>query len=134
MRVLQASGHDVMCHLDAQFPLTHRWILKNALAWSRRRIAKIVPQGPDRESILRAAARQRQSEETAARNLQRRALSAIGSEPSQNIVPTNNGEPSEHVFHELVDEVGSYKDSLNSWQHQGSVNFQQATKIDDGDI
>jgi hypothetical protein len=113
LRELQTSGRDVMLHLNDRFPLTHEWILKNALAWSRYKIAKLVPKSPERESTLRAAARERRSEEVAVRDRQRRALSAIGGEPTQVIAPSNNGEAPEHAFHELADRLSTLRDSRN---------------------
>ena len=114
LRELQTSGRDVMLHLNDRFPLTHEWILKNALAWSRYKIAKLVPKSPERESTLRAAARERRSEEVAVRDRQRRALSAIGGEPTQVIAPSNNGEAPEHAFHELADRLSTFRDFRNS--------------------
>ena len=111
---LQRSGRDVMLHLNDRFPLTHEWILKNALAWSRQKIAKLVPQGPERESTLRAAARERQSEEAAVRDRRRRAMSAIGGVPTQAIAPSNDREASEHAFHELADKLSTFRNSHSS--------------------
>lgn len=58
-----------------------------------------LPPSPDRKSILRAAARDRQSEEAAVRERQRRAMSAIGGQPTQTDVPANSSKSAEHVFH-----------------------------------
>lgn len=96
---LQANGRDVMLHLEERYPFTHSWILKHALPWSRRKIAELVPPSPDRKSILRAAARDRQSEEAAVRERQRRAMSAIGGQPTQTDVPANSSKSAELVFH-----------------------------------
>lgn len=67
LRELQGKGRDVMRHLDDQFPLTHGWILKHAMAWSRRKITQSDSKGPERTSILHATAKERHLEEAADR-------------------------------------------------------------------
>lgn len=108
---LQLSGRDVMLRLNVRFPLTHAWILKNALAWSRIKIAKLVPQSPDREKTLRAAARERRSEETAIRDRRRRALSAVGGETAQKGESTKGGETSGQAFPDMAGGLSTYRES-----------------------
>lgn len=40
---LALSGRDVMVALNRKFPLTHTWIVTNALHWSRRRLTAAFP-------------------------------------------------------------------------------------------
>lgn len=55
IKELKSKGLEVMTELDKRFPLTHAWILKHALVWSRRKIAEHI-QGPNRIQILRQRA------------------------------------------------------------------------------
>lgn len=108
---LQVSGRDVMLRLIDRYPLTHEWILKNALVWSRRKIAKLVPHGPDRENILRVAARERLSEETEIRDRRRRALSAIGGETAQKGESTKDSETTGQAFPDIAGGLSTYRES-----------------------
>ncbi|WP_197026485.1 TniQ family protein [Hylemonella gracilis] len=103
MRELGEKGRDVMRHLDDQFPLTHSWILQNALAWSRRKIAQLGSHSPERVSILRTAALGKRFEETVNRNSRIGVLSAIGSESYPVVIPIYGGDTSEHGFYGLAD-------------------------------
>ena len=75
---LKTHGRDVMLHLDRNFPLTHTWILTNDLMWSRRRIAQLIPLGPDRLATLRTEARQQQLLGNSIRDERRRAIARGG--------------------------------------------------------
>ena len=75
---LKIHGRDVMLYLDRHFPLTHSWILANDLMWSRRRIAQLVPDGPDRLATLRTEARLQQLMGNSIRDERRRVIARGG--------------------------------------------------------
>lgn len=102
---LEASGRDVMVYLDDRYPLTHGWILKYALSWSRRKLAELVPHGPTRAATLRAAARERYLLAESERDRQRRAMSAVGGEAFQAIAGPIHSFASEEVFKDLAGEL-----------------------------
>lgn len=76
MGELRRSGQEVMVALHKNFPFTHSWILRNALVWSRRKIAELTVQGPKRPSQLRLAAKHRKFREALEEQMSRRAIHA----------------------------------------------------------
>jgi hypothetical protein len=95
---LKKSGERVMASLHEKYPHTHAWILRNALSWSRRKVAELI-QGPDRLKVLQRRAAEERDRLARERELRRRAMSAIGgSEPLDFIK-----DPDDTPIHDLAD-------------------------------
>lgn len=105
LQELKAHGRDVMVHLKDRYPLTHAWILKHALSWSRRKLAELIPHGPARTATLRAAARERSALVESERDRQRRAMSAIGGPAFDETTIPIHSAASEEVFEDLAGEL-----------------------------
>lgn len=104
LQQLAANGQDVMLYLDDRYPLTHGWILKHALTWSRRKLAELVPPSPQRAATLRAAARERYLLALAERDRQRRSMSVVGGELVRDSGPGHHG-ASTNVFEDIAGEL-----------------------------
>lgn len=105
LQELETNGLDVMVHLDDRYPMTHGWIPKYALSWSRRKLAEQVPHGPERAATLRAAARERYLLAESERDRQHRAMSTIGGETVHTTSCPVHNYQSEEVFEDLAGEL-----------------------------
>lgn len=105
---LKVHGREVMLHLDRCHPLTHAWILKNALMWSRRRIAQLVPEGPDRAATLRAEARLQSFLGNSIRDGRRRAMMGARREAGMWGTGSSASRAAEYAFELLIKHLRSF--------------------------
>lgn len=101
---LRRSGQEVMVALHKNFPFTHSWILRNALVWSRRKIAELTVQGPKRPSQLRLAAKHRKFRSALEEQMSRRAIHANA---AANVLASGSavGAHSAQAFHRMSSEL-----------------------------
>ncbi len=101
---LRRSGQEVMVALHKNFPFTHSWILRNALMWSRRKIAELTLQGAKRPSQLRLAAKHRKFREQLEEQASRRAIHANAAEKVL-ASGSSAGGHSAQAFHRIYSEL-----------------------------
>lgn len=118
---LKSSGQEVMTHLSKRYPLSHEWIVQNALAWSRRKIAEQV-QGPDRARVLRLRAADLLAKAKREREELRRSMSPDKGYPFGSVDSAESLKKSAAVdmdFHEVAAQLNTFSNkSLQPSEHE----------------